>query len=145
MKRVLTTQLLIFALLIVGLRVPGVAQPQPAPANEPVTSDSADIDLIKTKSDLRSVFAKKTAEYNKRALNFDLKKTEKEERKQQPKKKFWSKTNTTFLVLFIVGTAALVFLIAKYYHKCIRTNYPDCTPGVDESCVCEEYEKRVKD
>src|SRR5262249_37930275 len=136
---------LIFTLLTVSLRTPIFGQSQPVPSANPAAAELAEADLIKPRPDLKNVFAKKTAEYNERALKFDLKKAEKEERKQQTKKKFWTKTNTAIMVLFIVGTAALVFLAVKYYHKCIRTNYPGCDLVNDESCVCEEYEKRVKD
>jgi len=44
----------------------------------------------------------------------------------------------------VVGIAAIVFLVAKYGKDCIRTNYPGCDLVNDEACVCEEYEKRVK-
>jgi len=143
--KIITTQLLIFTLLTVSLRIPIFGQSQPVPSASAAAAELAEADLIKPSPDLKNVFARKTAEYNERAFKFDLKKAEKEERKQQTKKKFWNKTNTALMVLFIVGMAGLVFLVTKYYHKCIRTNYPGCDPVNDEGCVCEEYEKRVKD
>ena len=143
--KILTTQLLIFALLVVSLRVPIFAQAQPVPiAGGPVAAESQEESPATTKPDLKSVFDGKTKEFRDRSAFFDLKKAEKEERKQQAKKKTWNKTNTAIMVLFVVGIAAIVFLVAKYGKDCIRTNYPGCDLVNDEACVCEEYEKRVK-
>ena len=143
--KILTTQLLIFALLTVSLPVSIFAQAQPVPIAEgSVASENTTENTSTEKPDLKTVFDKKTKELRDRSAFFDVKKAEKEERKQQAKKKTWDKGTTIGMILIAVGMAALVFLLIKYGKDCLRTNYPGCDWVNDEGCVCEEYAKRVK-
>lgn len=132
-----TASLLVFAILTVSLALPVTAQQQ-VPAKEISAAN-----LKGSAPDLNEVFAKETARIKADSAVFDPVKTDRENANQQAQNKGWSTTKKVLVISAIaVGVAALVFLIAKYGKDCIRSEPANCTPSVDEPCVCLEYERR---
>ena len=134
-----TAYLLAFAILTVSLSLPATAQQQ-VPAKEMAVSASG-----QPPPDLTQVFAKETARIKADEAVFDPIKTDRENADQQAQKKGWSTTKKVLVIsAIVVGIAAIVFIVAKYGKDCIRSEPANCTPSVDEPCVCLEYERRVK-
>jgi Flp pilus assembly protein TadB len=128
MIRFTTTLLVIAAVLTLGVGRPVFAQ-QVAQTERSGSPD------------LKKAIAEETKKIEAEEGRFDPAKIDKAERNAQAKKGMSSKEKTA-LVLFAVGVAVLVVLLVKYGKDCIRSSPPGCTPGVDEFCTCEEYERR---
>ena len=88
-------------------------------------------------SDLDQVIARENEKILKEASFLDSKKLEKSQR-QVPKQN-WTAKEKTFLILGIIGTAALVFLLIKYGKECARYEN-NCSPSED-GCYCAEYKQ----
>jgi len=132
-----TALLLVYAILFVSLGLPANAQPVPA-MEAPVKNEVQG-------PDLKDVFAKQTDIIKANEAIFDPVKTERERGNQQAQQKGWSKTKKVLVISAIaVGVAALLFVLIKYGKDCLRSDPANCTPGVDENCVCLEYERRVQ-
>jgi hypothetical protein len=93
------------------------------------------------KPDIKAVLANEAQAYNAKAAEFDPAKADAIYNRQQAKKG-WSTKDKVILAAAIVGIAALVFVLVKYGKDCLRSSPAGCTPGVDEFCTCEEYERR---
>ena len=93
--------------------------------------------LQENQSDLNLVIAGENEKIQKEASVLNLKKLEKAQR-QVPKQN-WTAKEKTFLILGIIGTAALVFLLIKYGKECIRYEN-NCSPSQD-GCYCAEYKQ----
>jgi hypothetical protein len=89
-------------------------------------------------SDLNEIIAKENEKIKQESAVIDSKKMEKSQR-QTPKNN-WTAKEKTFLILGIIGTAALVFLLVKYGKNCLRYEN-NCSPSED-GCYCAEYEKK---
>ena len=144
--KILTTQLLIFTLLVVSVCLPIFAQTQPVTVtNGPVPVEDADESPAPKKPDLKNVFGKKASELKDQSIFFDVKKAEKESRRQQPKTNNWSKRKTILVwVLVGIGAAVGIYFLAKYAKDCIKSDPPGCDPFYDEYCTCTEYAPRNK-
>lgn len=138
MLKISTTLFTVYALLMAFTAVPALAQTAPvetqatpAPAaTEPATADK--------KPDLKKLIT----DGNTAPAAFDPQKADAIYDKQQAKKG-WSTQKKVLVVAAIVGFAALLFVVIKYGKECARSNPVGCTPGVDEFCTCEEYERRI--
>ena len=148
MTRFAATLLIIYSLMIATISTPVHAQPQTRP-NETSTAEFPSNELndlpantvarpLKKKVDLQKVFDEETKKFSSDTANFDPLKIERNKAKQAKKQK-WSHKNTIFIVVFAAAIAVLVWFVLKYGKECIQTNYPDCTPTVDEGCYCERY------
>ncbi len=93
------------------------------------------------KPDIKAVLANEAQAYNAKASQFDPATADAIYNRQQAKKG-WSTKDKVILAAVIVGVAALVFVLVKYGKECLRSYPAGCTPGVDEFCTCEEYERR---
>jgi hypothetical protein len=93
------------------------------------------------KPDIKAVLANEAQAYNAKAAEFDPAKADAIYNRQQSKKG-WSTKDKVILAAAIVGIAALVYVLVKYGKDCLRSSPAGCTPGVDEFCTCEEYERR---
>jgi len=134
MLRSFTTILIISALLAISVSTPAVGQ-----IGSSVTAETHRLRRqTADKPDLKQVIAREEAKLKAESSRFDPVKAEKESRKQATRSNL-TKKEKTFLVLFAVGIAAIVFFVIKYGKDCIRSSPPGCTPGVDDGCVCEEY------
>ncbi len=147
MFRIAVTLSVSTAVLFAGLTAPATGQPPVAsgPNGSAEANRSAEKPPTKKaeKPDLKKVFDDETKRFSKRSAEFDPVKLELEKNRQQAKKG-WSKQDVTFMVVFAAGIAVLVWLLVKYGKNCIETNYPNCTPAVDEGCYCERYEEDNK-
>ncbi len=90
-----------------------------------------------SQSNLNQVIARENEKIQKKSSVLDLKELEKSQR-QVPKQN-WTAKEKTFLILGIIGTAALVFLVIKYGKDCVRYEN-NCNPGSD-NCYCAEYKQ----
>lgn len=136
MLRTSSTIVVIFSLLL--LSVGNTATAQTKQSIPEISSESSD---IQSKPELKTLIAqadKKAAEQAFDPVAAD--KTHERSRAQQ--KKGWSTGDKLLLAGLIVGIAAIVFIVVKYGKECLRSSPANCTPGVDEFCVCEEYERR---
>jgi hypothetical protein len=136
MLKFAATLFTIFCLLMATLHSPVLAQSRSR--LKPDESKTAD---AKKRPDFRRIFDEETRKYESSSAEFDPLKYDNVIRKRQAKKGLSTK-NKIGLALFIAGMAVLVVLLIKYGKNCIRSSPPDCTPGVDEFCTCEEYEQR---
>jgi len=130
----------LYSLLIVGTTLPVSAQSQTQ--TEEIPSAAAPI-AAQNKSALKDVFAIETEKLKGESASFDVERSKRDNARQQTKKKGWSTTNKLLLAAAIVGFVGLMFVVIKYGKNCLRSSPAGCTPGVDESCVCEEYERRI--
>lgn len=136
MHRSLTSFLLIYSILLVSLTLPAAAQPNERPSQEAVVPKQQEIDSV----GLKKTIAREDAKFRAESATYDPVKAEKEARKQTAKKG-WSRNDKLLLAGLIVAVAAIVFFVVKYGKECVRSSPAGCTPGVDEYCVCEEYEQ----
>ncbi|CAN5326444.1 hypothetical protein BH10ACI2_BH10ACI2_24610 [soil metagenome] len=119
------------------------------PLSQPLFSQAKAEDNVKIeasqspepKPDLKKVISENEESYRQRTASVDVKELEKLNR-QTPKAGGWTTKEKVWLALGIVGVAALVFVLIKYYKKCLRSDPPNCTVGVDEICTCLEYEQK---
>lgn len=136
MPRFSLTLVVIYTLLVVTSTIPLAAQ---QPAETPTPSEPAS-ESSQEKKDMKEAIADLSS--NGDMPEFDPVQAEKERDRIQDQRKGWSTKDKLFLAGFIVGIAALVFLVIKYGKKCLRTSPPNCNLGIDEFCYCEEYERR---
>ena len=135
MLKFTTTLFLIFTVFIVSTQTPALGQSGP--------DSSQDAPQTAEKRDLQKVFTAETERFKSDSASFDPVKVEREAAKQQAQKQGWSKTKKVLVITAIaVGVAALLFVVIKYGKNCLRSEPANCTPGVDENCVCLEYERR---
>jgi len=133
MLKFVTTLFLILSIVVVSNTLPAVAQAQ-ADQSKPEAEKNAE---------LKKVFEKETENFKADSAEFDPVKADRENAQQQAQKKGWSTTKKTLVITAVaVGVAGLLFLLIKYGKKCLRSDPANCTPGVDEICVCLEYERR---
>lgn len=141
MLKRLTSEFIIFSLLLTALMLPVAAQSGP----------TADISLrTYTKQQqakpetLKETLAKETRKTGSDTSSFDPAKADaiyQKQAQQQPKK--WSKTKKVLVISAIaVGVAALLFVLIKYGKDCARTEPANCDWVNDEFCTCVEYEPR---
>ena len=133
MLKFVTTLFLILSIVVVSTTMPAVAQAQ---------ADQSKAEAEKN-SELKKVFEKETEKFKADSAEFDPVKADRENAQQQAQKKGWSTTKKTLVIAAVaVGVAGLLFLLIKYGKNCLRSDPANCTPGVDENCVCLEYERR---
>lgn len=106
----------------------------------PAQTVSKSPELRENRSDLKQVFSKETEKLKNESTVVDAKMMDKT-RRQVPKQG-WTKTEKTIMVVFVVGLAALLFVVIKYGKNCIRYEN-NCSPA-DEGCYCAEYEHKDK-
>ena len=155
MPRFAATLLIVYSLLIASISTPVHAQPRTQPDGDSqggITNKAAndlpghkvfEVKSSKKKLDLKRVFEDETERFNADTARFDPVKIERERAKQAQKSK-WGTKQTIFIVVFAAAVAVLVWFVAKYYKECLETNYPGCTPVVDENCYCERYAEDKK-
>jgi hypothetical protein len=132
------TLLVIISILLVS--TPVLPQSTVVPESELAASREANTST----TDLKTVISNETEKLRADSAAFDPVKADRDLAKQQTSKKGWSTTKKTLLITAIaVGIAAVLFIAIKYGKDCLRSSPPNCTPGVDENCVCEEYERRI--
>ncbi len=136
MLKVAATLFTIFCLLTATLHHPVFAQ-----SRSPLKPDDSKTADAKKRPDFKRIFDEETKKYESGSAEFDPLKYDNVIRKRQAKKGLSTKDKVG-LALFIAGMAVLVILLIKYGKDCIRSSPPNCTPGVDEFCTCEEYEQR---
>ncbi len=128
-----TTLYLILNIVVVSTTMPAAAQAQ---------ADQGKPQAEKTQ-ELKKVFEKETVKFKADSAEFDPVKADRENAQQQAQKKGWSNTKKTLVIAAVaVGVAGLLFLLIKYGKECLRTDPANCRLGVDEICVCLEYERR---
>ncbi len=131
-----STLVVICSLLILNLAPAALAQAEPK-----VIESSQGSTAISEKPELKTLIANADKKASDRT--FDPVAADKtHERSQAQQKKGWSTQKKLIVAGVIVGIAALVFVLVKYGKDCIRSSPAGCTPGVDEFCTCEEYERR---
>jgi hypothetical protein len=140
MLKISTTLFTVYAVLIAFMAVPALAQNAPAVGTEASTSTSPS--GVERKPDFNKLLADETTKLATEPVAFDPKRSDAIYNKQQTKKG-WSTQKKLWVVAGIVGAAALLFVLIKYGKECARSNPVGCTPGVDEFCTCEEYERRI--
>ncbi len=150
MPRFAASLFVIYSLLIALISSSVYAQPrtQPDEMTEGENTQKQVTDLpgdkifeakpLKKQIDLKKIFEDETKKFSVDNTRFDPVKIDREKAKQAQKSK-WGTKQTVFIVVFAAAVAVLVWLVAKYYKECLETNYPDCTPVVDENCYCERY------
>ncbi len=116
--------------------VPLQAQSVP---NIPAVKETRTETRTVTQTDLRQVFSNETQKIKSDSMSVDSKNMERL-RLKQAKRGGWNKKMTTFIVVFAVAVAVLVFLVIKYGKDCLRYEN-NCDPAFDENCYCEEYEQ----
>jgi hypothetical protein len=132
------TLLVIISILLVS--TPVRPQSTVVPESELAASREANTST----ADLKTVISNETEKLRADSAAFDPVKADRDLAKQQTSKKGWSTTKKTLLITAIAaGIAAVLFIAIKYGKDCLRSSPPNCTPGVDENCVCEEYERRI--
>jgi hypothetical protein len=132
------TLLVIISILLVSTPV----RPQSTVVPESELAASREANTSTT--DLKTVISNETEKLRADSAAFDPVKADRDLAKQQTSKKGWSTTKKTLLITAIAaGIAAVLFIAIKYGKDCLRSSPPNCTPGVDENCVCEEYERRI--
>jgi hypothetical protein len=132
------TLLVIISILLVS--TPVLPQSTVVPESELAASREANTST----ADLKTVISNETEKLRADSAAFDPVKADRDLAKQQTSKKGWSTTKKTLLITAIAaGIAAVLFIAIKYGKDCLRSSPPNCTPGVDENCVCEEYERRI--
>jgi hypothetical protein len=132
------TLLVIISILLVS--TPVLPQSTVVPESELAASREANTST----TDLKTVISNETEKLRADSAAFDPVKADRDLAKQQTSKKGWSTTKKTLLITAIAaGIAAVLFIAIKYGKDCLRSSPPNCTPGVDENCVCEEYERRI--
>lgn len=152
MLKIATTALVIFALLTVTTHGPALAQSQPKTGDETVSStvkkekpglpfNVAETPKEKKRPDFKKIFDEETKQFKKKSAEFDPVKLDLERTRQQAPKHGLTGKEKTFLIVFIVGIAVLVVLLAKYGKNCIETTPKNCNIGTDENCYCERYEE----
>ena len=155
MPRFAATLLIVYSLTIASISTPAYAQPRLKKAEhaESEVTHKASTDPPGNKIfearppkktiDLKRVFDDETKRFNADTAKFDPAKIEREKSKQAQNNK-WTTKHTVFMVVFAVAVAAIVWFVLKYGKECIETNYPNCTPAVDENCYCERYAEDKK-
>jgi hypothetical protein len=139
MLKTATTFLVVLSILLLSTPHTVLPQSTAVPENELAAKREANTNT----ADLKQVFSNET-ERLKAGSTFDPVKADRDRAKQQTGKKGWSTTKKTLVIAAIaVGIAAILFIGIKYGKDCLRSSPPNCTPGVDENCVCEEYERRI--
>jgi hypothetical protein len=125
------TSLFLFVIFFTATTLPAqtLEKAPPVPQSQQISQINAD---------LKQLFKKETENIKKQGSAIDPKKMEKAAR--QSMKNGLTSKEKTFLILFIAGMAVLVFLVIKYYKKCIRYEN-DCDPAFNDNCYCEEYEQ----
>lgn len=119
--------------LIFCLTFAGVALGQSAPPRK-VSNNATE------NNDVRRAVEEQTKLIQSQGETVDARQMEKELLRGAKKKGGMTTKQKTWLVLGIIGTAALIFVLVKYYRECLR--YEDnCIPG-NETCLCEEYAPR---
>ena len=135
-----TCLLIVISILLVSVTTPARAQTAAVPDKEVAASRDSNSNT----SDLRQTIANETEKLKADSASFDPSKADRDLARQQTAKKGWSTTKKTLVISAIaVGLAAILFIVIKYGKDCLRSDPPNCTPGVDENCVCEEYERRI--
>jgi hypothetical protein len=136
-----TTLFTIFSIVLVSTTAPTLAQPPAGSDAQPAATQNTN---MASKPDLQQVFAKETEKLKAENSTFDPVKADIESSKQQAQKKGWSTTKKTLVITAIaVGLAAILFIAIKYHKDCLRSDPENCSPGIDENCVCLEYERRI--
>ena len=140
MLKTATTLLIVISISLISIPTSILPQSTAVPENEVAAKREA-----KTNStDLKQVFSNETEKFKADSAAFDPVKADRDQAKQQTSKKGWSTTKKTLVIAAIaVGIAAVLFIVIKYGKNCLKSDPPDCTPGVDENCVCEVYERRI--
>lgn len=137
-----TAYVLVVSILTVSLTSAGLAQKAEVLSGEPAKSGSA------TTRNLKEAIDMQTARLRAETAVFDPVKVERENANQQARKKGWSKSKTTWVIVAVVaGLAVATFLAIKYGKKCLRYSTTDCSYDPDtgsEECRCEEYEQKDK-
>lgn len=132
--------LVIISILLVSTPTSVLPQSTVVPENELAARRETNTNT----ADLKQLISNETEKLKADSAAFDPVKADRDRAKQQTSKKGWSTTKKTLLITAIaVGIAAMLFIVIKYGKDCLRSDPPNCTPGVDENCVCEEYERRI--
>jgi len=140
MLKTATSLLLILSTVLLSVTTPSRAQSTAVPESEVATSQSTKANA----ANLKQVFADETEKLKTDSTKFDPAKADRDRAKQQTSNKGWSTTKKTLVITAIaVGLAAVLFIVIKYGKDCLKSDPPDCTPGVDENCRCEVYERRI--
>ena len=139
MLKISTTLFIVYAVLMAFMAVPALAQTAPAAETQatptPATADPVNADK---KPDLKKLIT----DSNTEPAAFDPQEADAIHDKQQAKKG-WSTQKKLWVTAAIIGAVGLLFVLIKYGKECARSNPVGCTPGVDEFCTCEEYERRI--
>ena len=135
------TLLTLYCLLIVIMVGPAQGQSQTPPPQQEQAATGQNTN--QNKSDLKQVFDNETEKMKAESGTFDADKAQRDNATQKAKKKVWTTKNKLLLTAAIIGFVGLMFVLIKYGKNCLRSSPPGCTPGVDENCTCEEYERRI--
>jgi hypothetical protein len=135
MLKISTTLFIVYSLLMAFMAVPALAQTAPVAETQatPAPAETAD-----KKPGLKKLIT----DSNTEPAAFDPQKADAIHDKQQVKKG-WSTQKKLWVTAAIIGAAGLLFVLIKYGKNCLRSSPAGCTPGTDEICTCEEYERRI--
>lgn len=135
MLRITATQLVIFALLSLPFSHTRFAQSL-VPIQEAKTeTQPAGV------PDLKSIIARNEQTYRERSATVDVKAMEKIAR-QTPKGNGLTGKQKAYIVLGVVGLAALVFVLVKYGKNC-KTYSPAGCSSLDDNCTCTDYHQNL--
>ena len=136
MVRFSTVLLVIYSLLVVFLVDPVFAQTDSPPAGNAVGT-------MARQSESSTAIKRSIAESDKaqrERSSIDAKEMEKISRQTPQYHRRMSTWKMVGIGLAIVATAAIVYLLIRYGEECKRREPTNCRPGVDQVCICVEFE-----
>jgi len=137
MVRFSTVLLVIYSLFIVLLANPAFAQT--VSSTKTVDTSGAEIPKRESSVFLKRSIAESDKAWSDRSSSVDVREMEKISR-QTPQNHRMSTWKMVGIGLAIVATAAIVYLLVRYGEECKRREPANCRPGVDQVCICVEFE-----
>lgn len=136
MFRRMASLLVIYSILTISFSQPVLAQVQvPVNGTGPTTGRSPD-----SAPDFRNIIGQNERAYRNGTPVLDAKTLGK--MNQTPPKPGLTKKEKTWIVLGIIGLAALLFVAIKYAKNCLKTDPANCVLGGEDPCTCTEYETK---